>query len=127
VINNDLKLSHLLEAGVDEELKWLESIYGPLVGSKGLHHTYLGMDLSFEGRKFQVSMIPCFQEIVDQFPEVIDKPPSSPAAIHLFDESNEPEFLGEEQAKMFHHTIIMRSNLCPAQFINSAVECNLKG
>jgi hypothetical protein len=48
---DDLKLSLILETVVNEEIKCLESIYGPLVGSKGLHHTYLGMDLNFEQKK----------------------------------------------------------------------------
>jgi hypothetical protein len=33
---DDLKISHVDEAVVDDEVKWLESIYGPLSGSKGL-------------------------------------------------------------------------------------------
>jgi hypothetical protein len=33
---------------MDEEVNWLQSIYGPLIGSKGNQHTYLGMDLDAE-------------------------------------------------------------------------------
>jgi hypothetical protein len=29
---DDLKLSHVKEGAVDNEVKWLETIYGPLVG-----------------------------------------------------------------------------------------------
>jgi hypothetical protein len=42
---DDLKVSHKSEAVLDRKIKWLETIYGPLVGSKGNQHTYLGMDL----------------------------------------------------------------------------------
>jgi hypothetical protein len=48
---DDLKVSHKSEAVLDREIKWLASIYGPLVGSKGIHHTCLGMDLSFTNKK----------------------------------------------------------------------------
>jgi hypothetical protein len=35
---DDLKLSHVSEMVIDEEVKWLETVYGPLVGSKSLQH-----------------------------------------------------------------------------------------
>jgi hypothetical protein len=54
---DDLKVSHKSEAVLDKEIKWLESIYGPLVGSKSNHHTYLGMDLSFTNKKLTISMV----------------------------------------------------------------------
>jgi hypothetical protein len=79
--------------------------YVPWVGSKGMHHTYLGMDLNFEQKKLRVSMVPYFQEVVDEFPEKLDNPASMPAGIHLFDESGNPILLDQEAAKMFHHTV----------------------
>jgi hypothetical protein len=54
---DDLKVSHKSEAVLDNEIKWLETIYCPLVGSKGNHHTYLGMDLSFADKKLRISRI----------------------------------------------------------------------
>jgi Reverse transcriptase (RNA-dependent DNA polymerase) len=102
---DDLKLSHISETVMDEEVKWLESIYGPLVGSKGNQHTYLGMDLDFDNRKLKVTMIPYLQEIIDEFPDEIGKASSTPAALHLFDESDDPVPLSAEKSKIFHHTV----------------------
>jgi hypothetical protein len=47
-------------------------------------------------------MVPYFQDIVDEFPEDLGKPASTPAAIHLFDEFDDPVLLDEGQKKMFH-------------------------
>ena len=102
---DDLKISHVDEAVVDNEVKWLESIYGPLSGSKGLQHTYLGMDLDFSGGELKVSMVPYLQELVDEFPDKISSPASTPATVHLFEEVVDPVLLDKEKAKVFHHIV----------------------
>jgi hypothetical protein len=102
---DDLKLSHVDKAVVDNKIKWLETIYGPLSGSKGLQHTYLGMDMDFSAGEVKVSMVPYMQELVDELPEVIGAPASTPAAMHLFEESTEPVLLDKEASKMFHHVV----------------------
>jgi hypothetical protein len=87
-------------------VKWLETIYGPLVGSRGKQHTYLGMDLTFGGKKeLKISMIPYLQEIIDEFPDDLGKVASTPVANHLFHEAASPILLTEEKAKTFNHTI----------------------
>jgi hypothetical protein len=48
---NDLKISHVCKEVLEQEIKWLESMYGLLVGSIGSMHTYLGMDMCFEGKR----------------------------------------------------------------------------
>jgi hypothetical protein len=102
---DNLKLSHVNKAVVDDEVKWPETIYGPLSGSKGQQHTYLGMDLDFSGGELKVSMVPYLQELVDEFPDDIGSPASTPAAVHLFEESVNPVLLDKEKAKMFHHIV----------------------
>jgi hypothetical protein len=62
---DDLKISLRSEQVLDEEIKWLESIYGPLVGVKGTNHTYLGMNLAFQERKLCVSMKKYLREIIE--------------------------------------------------------------
>jgi hypothetical protein len=56
-------------------------------------------------KKLWVSMIPYFQEIVDEFPEILDNPESTPAGIRLFDESYNPILSDEEATKMFRHVV----------------------
>jgi hypothetical protein len=51
---DDLKISHMSEKSLNDELEWLESVFGPLVETKGECHTYLGMDLCFTNRRLQV-------------------------------------------------------------------------
>ena len=102
---DDIKISHVSHAVLSTELTWLESIYGPLIGSIGKQHTYLGMDLDFSDKKLKVSMVPYFQDIIDDFPEDISKSFSTPAGNHLFDESEQPVLITEHKAKMFHHTV----------------------
>jgi hypothetical protein len=102
---DDLKMSHQSEKVQDMEIRWLETIYGPLVGSKGNEHTYLGMDLKFNNQSLEVSMIPYLQEIVDEFPFDIGKPASTPAANHLFDVSDTSTPLSEKERKAFHHVV----------------------
>jgi hypothetical protein len=64
------------------------------------------MDLDFETKGMvKISMVPYLQEIVDEFPEDLGKPASTPAGNHLFEESDHPIPLNHEQAQIFHHTI----------------------
>jgi hypothetical protein len=103
---DDLKMSHKSGEVLDKEVKWLETIYGPLVGSRGKQHTYLGMDFDFRIKgEIKISMIPYLQEIIDEFPDDLGKEVSTPAASHLFDESDNPVLLGADAAKVFHHTV----------------------
>jgi hypothetical protein len=50
-------------------------------------------------------MIHYLQEIVDELQNEIGKPSSTPAALHLFDESDDPVPLSAEKSKIFHHTV----------------------
>jgi hypothetical protein len=62
---DDLKICHACKEVLEQEIKCLESMYGPLVGSIGSMYTYLGMDMCFEGKRLKVSMIGYLQEIVE--------------------------------------------------------------
>jgi hypothetical protein len=77
---NNLKVSHLNEPTLLNQIKWLESIYGPLVGSHGDNHTYLGMDMQFANKRLQLSMIGYLHKIVDEFPYTMKDKVLTPAA-----------------------------------------------
>jgi hypothetical protein len=103
---DDLKISHKKGEVIEKEVKWLETIYGPLVGSRGNHHTYLGMDLTFGPKKeLTITMIPYLQEIIDEFPDDLGKSVSTPAANHLFEVAKDAVQLSPERAVIFHHTV----------------------
>jgi hypothetical protein len=102
---DDLKLSHVDINVVKDEVKWLESIYGPLVGSISDQHTYLGMDLEFKDRCLTISMIPYLQEIMDEFLDPLVSKVNTPAALHSFEENENAALLDDEKKRIFHHTV----------------------
>jgi hypothetical protein len=103
---NDLKMSHMNEMLLDGEVEWLETFYGSLVGTKGDYHTYLGMDMHFNNKKLQVSMVGYLDEIISEFPfEIMGKIVSTPAAPHLFDKDKDAKPLDHTKAKIFHQVV----------------------
>ena len=66
-------------------ITYLESIYGEMTIKRGNKHTYLGMDidLSNEGVE-KICMSSYIDEAVEEFPEEVYTPVSSPASDHLF-------------------------------------------
>ena len=102
---DDLKMSHVSEEVLDNKVKWLESLYGPLVGTKGNHHTYLGIDMSFTNQKLQVSMVGYLHEIVEEFPYKIVGKVTTPAAPHIFDKDDNAAALTSDDAKVFHKIV----------------------
>jgi hypothetical protein len=103
---DNLKLSHVSETVLDEEIMWLETIYGSLVGSKGNCHTYLGMDMHFHNNKLQISMTGYLHKIVDEFQfEIMGKTASTPAAPHLFDKDKNTIPLDASKTKIFHQIV----------------------
>ena len=92
---------------VDDILRTLTSIYGPLSVERGRQHTYLGIDLDYRvDGEVCVSMIPYMQEIIDEFPvDVTGRSAKTPAASHLFDINPEPVLLDKKTADVFHRTV----------------------
>jgi hypothetical protein len=62
----------------------------------------MGIDRNFN---HAVSMLPFFQEIEDELPSDFGESASTPTAIFLFDESDNPLLLSEGQKNMFHLTL----------------------
>jgi hypothetical protein len=87
---------------LDGEVERLEMIYGSLVGSKGDFHMYRGMDMHFNTRKLQISMVEYLHEIIDEFPfKIMGKIVSTPAAPHLVDKDKDATPLDTTKAKHF--------------------------
>jgi hypothetical protein len=71
-------------------------------------HNYLGMDMEFNNNgTLEVSMITYLKNIIQHFPEVINRKATSPAAEHLFmvRDDKEVKMLKKEQALAFYHTV----------------------
>ena len=110
---DDLKVSHVEGMELTKFVLKLAKIYGDQITVKrGSYHDYLGMDLDYSlSGKVRVSMIKYVEKVFNDFPEVIKKSSSTPAADHLFNirDPEETEKLGkwlsEEQAQHFHHAV----------------------
>jgi hypothetical protein len=97
---DDLKMRHVSEKVLNDEIEWLELVYGPLVGAKGNGHTYLGRDMCFANQKLHVSMVGYLHEIVEEFPYKIVGKVTTPAAPHLFDKDDNAVALTSDDAKI---------------------------
>jgi hypothetical protein len=102
---DDLKNSYVCREVLEQEIKWLELMYGPLAGSIGSMHTYLGMDMCFEGKRLKVSMIEYLQEIVEEFPFDLLNKAVTPTGPYLFDKDEDSILLNNEKSKIFHQMV----------------------
>jgi hypothetical protein len=103
---DDLKISHVDEEVVNNEIASRERIYGKMVTTRGKEHTYLGMDFDFSiPGEVSMSMAPYMEEIVDEYPCIVPAGAKTPAANHLFDDTEESTLPDSKQAKIFHHTV----------------------
>jgi hypothetical protein len=102
---HDLKRSHTNEIVLENEVKWLESLYEPLIGAKNSCHTYWGIDMCFKDKKLQLSMVGYLHEIVEEFPYEIAGKVATPAAPHLFDKDENGIPLSADDSKIFHQVV----------------------
>jgi hypothetical protein len=100
-----LKMCQGSEEVMDREIGWLQSIYGPLMGSKGSQHTHLGMDFDFGDKWLKILMTSYLQDVIDEFPERLEPTASTPAAVHFFQEKTQPTQLNQNWTKTFQHKV----------------------
>ena len=95
---------------VTKLMRHLDKIYGKkLVLHQGKKGDYLGMNLDFsEPGVFTVDQIPYIKDVINNFPEAITRMSPIPHAGHLFKIRDEEDvkYLPEEQAQIFHHTVV---------------------
>ena len=113
---DDLKISHVNKAVLEDLLKQLDGAFGqegPLTIHRGKKHDYLGMwlDFSLDG-KVQVQMFDYIENMLKDLPEDMDGTVTSPAADHLFTVSDTGKKLNREQSEMFHHNVAKLLFLC---------------
>ena len=85
---DDLKVSHVDQGVVDEIVQKINDKFGGLSVTKGKHHTYLGMGITYnEDQTVSISMNEYVEEVIDTFSnesEIISKT-ATPALRNLFD------------------------------------------
>ncbi len=88
---------------------YLAKLYGPKLSMHlGKKHDYLGVDMEFcDDGSLEVSMFRYLQNVIDEFPEMIEGRAATPAHDKLFEirDDKEARKLSEEQALAFHHTV----------------------
>jgi hypothetical protein len=104
---DDLKISHVDKAVVDEILRILDERYGkdaPLTTTRGRIHEYLGMTIDFSTKgKVMIRMDDYVDNILSESREDMNGVASSPAAEHLFEVNDvDPDLLPEKDAQYFH-------------------------
>ena len=93
---DNLKISHVEQAIVDEIIYDLEKNYGPMVTQKGKGLDYLGMTLDFTKKnKVNVPMDDFIYRLLKDSPQDMQGQATSPAANFLFDTGDSTEELPE--------------------------------
>ena len=105
---DDLKMSHVSQAILEDVISKLELRYGkeaPLSITRGDIHEYLGMKIDFsEKGKVKFSMPEYIDRMIEDTPdELLKGPASTPAADHLFQVNPDAEKLDTSSAIIFHH------------------------
>ena len=113
---DDLKISHVNKAVLEDLLKQLNGAFGkdgPLTIHRGKKHDYLGMwlDFSLDG-KVQVQMFEYIDNMLADLPEDMCGTVNSPAADHLFTVNETGKKLPRDQAELFHHNVAKLLFLC---------------
>jgi Reverse transcriptase (RNA-dependent DNA polymerase) len=108
---DDLKISHVEEAVVEEIVAKLQEEYGkeaPISVNRGKVQDYLGMKIDFSNEgKVIFSMKEYIKGMLEECPEELLKAGAAktPAASHLFEINEKATKLDDEKAEIFHHLV----------------------
>jgi hypothetical protein len=107
---DDLKVSHVDAAVVDEFVDQMESEFGketPINKSRGKVHDYLGMELDYSiNGQVTINMSDYIKTIISEIPEDMRGVASTPASNHLFVVNHDPVILDEPRQKLFVHLVM---------------------
>lgn len=103
---DDVKISHMDQAVLDDITNLMQEEFGPMEIVKGDTHAYLGMNITIHRKEklIEIEMKQQLLETIEAFKGVVEKSVCSPAAKHIFDtRDGEVEKLNEEMKENFHH------------------------
>jgi hypothetical protein len=118
---DDLKMSHVSAAVLDEIIERLDEKYGkeaPLTVNRGTVHEYLGMMIDFgEKRKVKFIMNDYIENLLDEVPEGMSGHAATPAANHLFSINNKAKKISNKDSEKYHHLtaklLYLSKRACP--------------
>jgi hypothetical protein len=100
---DDLKISHVSKAVVEDMVTKIEERYGKMTVTRGKKHTYIGMDIEFTGNgEVQILMKDYILEALEMFPEDCTGKAVTPARNHLFKVDPTMTKLSEERRALLH-------------------------
>ena len=106
---DDLKISHVNSAVVDEVIASLKAEYGQvgeITVGQGKVHDYLGMKLDFSSQgKFVIDTEQYLDEILKDLPDDMNGLATTPAADHLFKVRDNAPKLNKENTELFHKLV----------------------
>jgi len=112
---DDIKISSVSVAAVDDVLKKIDDKYGQevvqgkkvsLVTHRGKVHKYLGMTISFEQKgKVKFTMYDYIYDLLEELPDDFDGLAEQPASSNLFNTDHESPSLNFEKSEQFHHLV----------------------
>jgi len=102
---DDLKLSHVDSKEVTKMIKLIEDKFGSMNVSRGLKHTYLGINFEIKNGKVEILMREYLQECIDAYGEAINTNAATPANKDLFVVNEKSERLDERRNKLFVHIV----------------------
>jgi hypothetical protein len=104
---DDIKVSHVNIKVVDELICQMEEESGketPFNKVRGKVHNYLGMQLDFRTPGcVKLSMIDYINVVLQDAPDWMKGYANTPAALHLFQTSQNPDYLEKEDAQVYVH------------------------
>ena len=103
---DDLKISHIEQAVIDNIIKKIEERYGKMTVTHGNSHTYVGMDIHFKGnREVTIVMSDYLIECIADFVEDCSKVVATPAGNHIFESNPDCPKLTEVKRKKLHSSV----------------------
>ena len=100
---DDVKVSHMEEAVVDDIVKVVEEHFGEMKVCKDKTFDYLGMNITITAdKKIQIEMKAQIEDAIKSFGEDVQGTVTSPTAKHLFMVDEDCPKLGKEKADIFH-------------------------
>eukprot|EP00980_Cylindrotheca_fusiformis_P011531 scaffold2712_cov143-Cylindrotheca_fusiformis.AAC.5 len=116
---DDLKISHVDKAVVENIVTQIEKPYGKMTVTRGNKHTYIGMDIEFPGNgEVKILMMDYIREAIEAFPEDCTRRAVTPATNSLFKINPDATKLPEEKRELlqFDSKIVIRIEESQARY-----------
>ena len=103
---DDTKMSHMKPAVNDRLIGLIEAKFGKMTVTRGKHHHFLGMDITYHGDGTASIHMPSYlQEAIDDSGLIIAKDAPSPCASGLLTIDKGSPILGKKRAETFHSIV----------------------